>query len=73
MTSTNSNIKIVHPFIEGIARNFDLFGFFDDFSLPPPSDNLSLLKDWRAIHLDYNNSLKVFNEELNDNQKKPGR
>jgi hypothetical protein len=73
MTITNSNIKIISPFFERIARNFDLLGFFDDFALPPPSDNIALLQDWRAIHLDYNNSLKVFNEELNANQKKSGK
>ena len=34
MTSTDSNIKIISPFLEGITKCFDFAGFFNDIKLP---------------------------------------
>ena len=64
MTSTNSNIKIIPPFLEGIAKCFDLAGFFDDFTFPASQENNPLNNDWQAVCSDYNNSIKIINEEL---------
>ena len=69
MTSTDSNIKILPPFLEGIAKCFDLAGFFDDFILPAPQDGNPVMKDWQAVCSDYNNSIKIINEELNAEKK----
>jgi hypothetical protein len=69
MTSTNSNIKIISPFLEGIAKCFDLAGFFDDFSLSAPLDGNPINNDWQAVGLDYNNSIKIINEELHADKK----
>ena len=62
--------SVISPFLEGIARNFDFAGSIVDF--PPPSlkDNEALISDWRMVGSDYNNSLKIINEELNGTEKK---
>ena len=69
MTSIDSNVKIISPFLEGIAGCFDLAGAFDDFNFPAPQDNNPILNDWQAVHLDYNNSIKIIDEELNADKK----
>jgi hypothetical protein len=60
----------VSPFWEGIARNFDFAGSIVNF--PPPSlkDNDALISDWQKVGSDYNNSLKIINEELHVTHKK---
>jgi hypothetical protein len=73
MTSTNSNIKIISPFVEGILGCFDPFGFLNDFTLPLSQNGNSILDDWSAIHQDYNNSIKIINEELNAEKKISGK
>ena len=64
MTSTDSNIKIRSPFLEGIAKCFDFAGFFADISFPALWNSNPLNNDWQAVGLDYNNSIKIINEEL---------
>jgi hypothetical protein len=71
MTSTDSNIKILPPFLEGIAKCFDLAGFFDDFSFPSPHEVNPLANDWQAVCSDYNYSIKIINEELYADKKTP--
>ena len=73
MTSTDSNIKILPPFLEGIAKCFDLAGFFEDISLPPLQDGNPILNDWQDVGLDYNNSIKIINEELYAAKKSQGK
>ena len=69
MTSIDSNIKIISPFLEGIVGCFDLAGVFDDFNFPALQNNNPILNDWQAVHLDYNNSIKIIDEELNADKK----
>jgi hypothetical protein len=73
MTSTDSNIKIRSPFLEGIAKCFDFIGFFDDISLPALQESNPILNDWQAVGLDYNNSIKIINEELYADKKIKGK
>jgi len=73
MTSSNSNIKIISPFIEGIAGCFDLAGFFDDITFPAFQEGNPLINDWQAVGLDYNNSINIINEELNAEKKAKGK
>jgi hypothetical protein len=73
MTSTESNIKILSPFLEGIAKCFDLAGFLDDFSIPPSQEGNPLVNDWQAVCSDYDNSIKIINEELYADKKIPGK
>jgi hypothetical protein len=61
--------SIISPFLEGIARNFDFAGSIANFPAPSPSDNDAIINDWRMVGSDYNNSLKIINEELNGTQK----
>jgi hypothetical protein len=56
--------------LEGIARNFDFAGSIVDFPAPSLKDNDALISDWRMVGSDYNNSLKIINEELNGTTKK---
>jgi len=69
MTSTDSNIKIRSPFLEGIARCFDFAGLFNDFTLPPNQAADPIAQDWQAVCSDYDNSIKIINEELNADKK----
>jgi hypothetical protein len=69
MTSTDSNIKPVPPFLKGLIGCFDFFGFFHQPILPPDHDAASIMKDWKAVHQDYHNSFKIINEELNADAK----
>ena len=71
MTSTNSNIKIISPFLQGIAGCFDIAAAFDDCSLPDSNFDNPILNDWQAVHFDYNNSIKIIDEELNADKKTP--
>jgi len=71
MTSTNSNIKIISPFLLGIAGCFDFAGAFDDYSIPATQFDNPILNDWQAVHLDYNYSIKIIDEELNADKKTP--
>ena len=64
MTCTDSNIKIIPPFVQGLAGCFDIAGFFDDITLSIAENDNPLIKDWQAISSDYNNSIKLINEEL---------
>jgi hypothetical protein len=64
MTSTDSNIKIASPFLQGIAGCFDVAGFFENISHPAPENGNPLARDWQAVSSDYNNSMKIINEEL---------
>jgi hypothetical protein len=73
MTSTDSNIKILPPFLEGIAKCFDLAGFFDDFILPAPQEGNPIAQDWQTVCSDYNNSIKIINEELYADKKIKGK
>ena len=57
MTSTDSNIKIRSPFLEGIAKCFDFVGFFADISFPALWNSNPLNNDWQAVCSDYNNSI----------------
>jgi hypothetical protein len=61
---------VISPFLEGIARNFDFAGSIVDFPAPSLKDNDALIRDWRMVGSDYNNSLKIINEELNGTNKK---
>jgi len=72
MTSTDSNIKIRSPFLEGIAGCFDFAGFLADISFPALRNNNPLNNDWQAVCSDYNNSIKIINEELNAEKKIKG-
>jgi hypothetical protein len=69
MTSTDSNIKIRSPFLQGIAECFDFSGFFTDISIPSLQEADPLINDWQAVCSDYNNSIPVINEELNAEKK----
>jgi hypothetical protein len=62
--------SVISPFLEGIARNFDFAGSIVDFPAPSLKDNDALISDWRMVGSDYNNSLKIINEELNGTTKK---
>lgn len=61
--------SIISPFLEGIARNFDFAGSIVDFPGPPSKDNDALIGDWQLVGSDYNNSIKIINEELNGGKK----
>ncbi|MDR3608940.1 MAG: hypothetical protein P4L27_00075 [Ignavibacteriaceae bacterium] len=71
MTCTDSNIKIISPFLQGIAGCFDIAAFFDDIIFPVPKEANPLARDWQAVSSDYNNSLKFIHEEFNAAKKKP--
>jgi hypothetical protein len=62
--------SVISPFLEGIARNFDFAGSIADFPAPSLKDNDALISDWRMVGSDYNNSIKIINEELNGTKKK---
>jgi hypothetical protein len=66
----NAAKSIISPFMDGIARNFDFAGSIVDFPAPSLKDNDALISDWRMVGSDYNNSLKIINEELNGTNKK---
>jgi hypothetical protein len=59
----------ISPFMEGIARNFDFAASIVDFPSPSPKDAEALTGDWQKVCSDYNNSIKIINEELNGTQK----
>ena len=61
--------SVISPFMEGIARNLDFAGSIVDFPSPPLKDSDALSGDWQKVGSDYNNSLKIINEELNGTQK----
>jgi hypothetical protein len=63
--------SVISPFLEGIARNFDFAGSIVDFPGPPIKDNDALIGDWQKVGSDYNNSIKIINEELYGTEKKP--
>ena len=65
----NAAKSIIFPFMEGIARNFDFAGSIVDFPGPPIKDNDALIGDWQKVGSDYNNSIKIINEELNGGKK----
>jgi hypothetical protein len=65
MTSIDSNIKIISPFMQGIASCFDIVGFFENISHPAPEFRNPIEQDWQAVSRDYNNSMNIINEELN--------
>jgi hypothetical protein len=69
MTSTDSNINKLSPFLEGMAECFDLSRLFDDFILPAPQKGNPILNDWHAVGLDYHHSIKIIHEELNETPK----
>jgi hypothetical protein len=73
MTSTDSNIKIRSPFLEGIAKCFDFAGFFNDIKLPVNQKGNPIAQDWQAVCSDYNNSIKIINEELYADKKIKGK
>ena len=62
--------SVISPFLEGIARNLDFAGSIGNSPGPPVKDNDALISDWRMVGSDYNNSLKIINEELNGTPKK---
>jgi hypothetical protein len=72
MTSTESNIKKRSPFLSGIARCFDIAGLFSDITIPDSNESNQILNDWQAVGLDYHNSIKIVNEELNEAEKTKG-
>jgi hypothetical protein len=69
----NAAKSIISPFMEGIARNFDFAGSIGNFPRPNLKDADALISDWRMVGSDYNNSLKIINEELNGSKKKSGK
>jgi len=69
MTSIDSNIKIRSPFLEGIARCFDFAGLFNDCSLSPAQNIDPIAQDWQIVCSDYDNSIKIINEELHGDKK----
>lgn len=73
MTSMDSNIKIRSPFLKGIAACFNFAGFLDDITLPALQDCNPILNDWQAVGLDYNDSIKIINKELNAEKKTKGK
>jgi hypothetical protein len=73
MTSIDSNIKSISPFLQGLAGCFDIASFFENVSFPAPKDANSLARDWQAVSQDYNNSLNLINEEFNAAKKIPGK
>jgi len=73
MTSTDSNIKIRSPFLNGIAACFDFAGFLDDITFPALQYHNPILNDWQAVGLDYNSSIRIINEELNAEKKTTGK
>jgi hypothetical protein len=72
MASIDSNIKKPSPFLQGVAKCFDIAGFLDDFTLPALQDGNPILNDWQAVGSDYNNSIKIINEELYAEKKSKG-
>jgi hypothetical protein len=73
MKAANFIKSAVSPFLEGIARNFDFACSMDVFPLPPPQDNDPNLYDWQMVSSDYDQSIKIIDEELNDIKKTPGK
>ena len=62
--------SVISPFLEGIARNFDFAGSIGNFPYPRLKDADALISDWQMVGSDYNNSIKIINEELNGTEKK---
>ena len=62
--------SVISPFLEGIAKNFDFAGSIVDFPAHSLKDNDALIGDWQKVRSDYNNSIKIINEELNGTEKK---
>ena len=58
------------PFLEGIARTFDLAASFDEIISPLPVSPNPVADDWRTIGEDYNKSITIINSELNEETKK---
>jgi hypothetical protein len=58
------------PFLEGVARTFDLAGSFDEITHPIPGSPNPVADDWRAISDDYNKSITIINGKLNEERKK---
>ena len=71
MSRSKAKIHSISPFLEGIARTFDLAGVFNDKLLPDLQSPNPIADDWYAIGNDYNNSIKIIGEGNNGNKKKP--
>ena len=71
MNRNNGKPHSISPFLEGVARTFDLAGSFDDSPIPALQNPNPVAEDWRIIGNDYFNSIKIIGEEKNGNKKKP--
>jgi hypothetical protein len=70
MNHNNSKPHTISPFLEGVARTFDLAGYFDDSDAPESHCPNPISEDWKTIGSDYYNSVKIIGEDLNGNKNK---
>jgi hypothetical protein len=71
MNHNHSNTNTISPFLEGIARNFDFAGSLDYISPPLKNEENPILNDWMAVGSDYQNSMKIINEEFYGTKRNP--
>jgi hypothetical protein len=70
MSLINSIRRSISPFLEGIARNFDFAGAFDEVISSPDIRENQVQNDWKAVASDYQHSVGVIDKELNGKNEK---